>query len=292
MDAVDPDHVRNEYRYEKLTWPEINEAIDQKKVVVLPVAAVEQHGHHLPIDVDVLQVVSICEEAGRRAPESMLVMPTVQYGYCHHVLDFPGTISIQPTTFVNYLLDITRSLAWHGFERIILINGHGSNHPLVEQAGRQTILQTDALCAFLSWWQLGATYWNQELRDSGPGGSAHACELETSMYLHLDEAGVRKDRIRGTVHEDVLETPGADKWQWVDLTMGSGPAGIVGWTSQMSETGSIGMPELGTAEKGAKLFEHVVTELIDLVGWLQTRPVRPRRDHHLAERPEPMPFGF
>lgn len=292
MDAVDSEHVRTEYRYEKLTWPEINEAISQKKVVVLPVAAVEQHGHHLPIDVDVLQVVSICEEAGRRAPESMLVMPAVQYGYCHHVLDFPGTISIQPTTFVNYLLDITRSLAWHGFERIILINGHGSNHPLVEQAGRQTILQTDALCAFLSWWQLGATYWNEELRDSGPGGSAHACELETSMYLHLDEAGVRKDRIRGTVHEDVLEISGADKWQWVDLTMGSGPAGIVGWTSQMSETGSIGMPELGSAEKGEKLFEHVVTELVDLVGWLQTRPVRPRRDHHRTERSEPMPFGF
>ena len=292
MEAVDSGHVRNEYRYEKLTWPEINEAITQKKVVVLPVAAVEQHGHHLPIDVDVLQVVSICEEAGRRAPESMLVMPAVQYGYTHHVLDFPGTISIQPTTFVNYLLDITRSLAWHGFERIILINGHGSNHPLVEQAGRQTNLQTDALCAFLSWWQLGAAYWNQEVRESGPGGSAHACELETSMYLHLDEAGVRKDRIRGTVHEDVLEIPGADKWQWVDLTMGSGPVGIVGWTSQMSETGSIGMPELGSAEKGEKLFEHVVTELIDLVGWLRTRPVRPRRDHHLAERSEPMPFGF
>lgn len=292
MDAVDSAHVRNEFRYEKLTWPEINEAIAQQKVVVLPVAAVEQHGHHLPIDVDVLQVVSVCQEAGRRAPASMLVMPAVQYGYCHHVLDFPGTISIQPTTFVNYLLDITRSLAWHGFERIVLINGHGSNHPLVEQAARQTILQTDALCAFLSWWQLGATYWNQELRDSGPGGSAHACELETSMYLHLDEGGVRKERIRGTVHEDVLEIPGADKWQWVDLTMGSGPAGIVGWTSQMSETGSIGMPELGSAEKGEKLFEHVVTELIELVGWLQTRPVRPRRDHHLAERSDPMPFGF
>jgi len=289
---VDPNFVRQEHRYEALTWPEINEAVAQKKVVILPVAAVEQHGHHLPIDVDVKQVESICEEAGRRAPESMLVMPPVQYGYCHHVLDFPGTISIQPTTFVSYLLDITRSLAWHGFERIIVINGHGSNHPLVEQVGRQTNLQTDALCAFLSWWQLGAGYWNSDLRESGPGGSAHACELETSMYLHLDEAGVRKDRIRGSVHEDVIEIPGADKWQWVDLTMGSGPAGIVGWTSQMSTTGSIGTPELASAEKGAKLFEHVVTELVELVQWLQSRPVRPRRDHHLVPRSEPMPFGF
>jgi creatinine amidohydrolase/Fe(II)-dependent formamide hydrolase-like protein len=103
---------------------------------------------------------------------------------------------------------------------------------------------------------------------------------------------VRKDRVRGNIHEDVLEVPGADKRQWVDLTMGSGPAGIVGWTSQMSATGSIGTPELGSAEKGAKLFEHVVTELVDLVQWLQTRPIRPRRDHHLETRSEPMPFGF
>ncbi len=83
-------------------------------------------------------------------------------------IDFPGTISIQPTTFVNYLLDITRSLAWHGFERIIVINGHGSNHPLVEQVGRQTNLQTDALCAFLSWWQLGAGLLEQRAARIGP----------------------------------------------------------------------------------------------------------------------------
>jgi creatinine amidohydrolase len=291
MEQVDPERVRQEYRYEALTWPEINEAIAQKKVVVLPVSAVEQHGHHLPIDVDVRQVDAVCYEAARRAPETMLVMPQVKYGYCHHVMDFPGTISIQPSTFVSFLLDITRSLAHHGFERIIVINGHGSNHPLVEQVGRQTNLQTNALCATLSWWQLGADYWNRELRESGPGGSAHACELETSMYLHLDEAGVRKDRVRGTVHEDVLEIPGSAKWQWLDLTMGAGPATIIGWTSQMSETGSIGNPELGTAEKGAKLLDYCADQLVELVVWMRERPVRPRRDHH-TEPAGPLPFGF
>lgn len=291
MEPVDAERVRTEYRYEKLTWPEIDQVIQQKKVVVLPVAAVEQHGHHLPIDVDVLQVEAVCHEAGRRAPETMLVMPAVPYGYCHHVMDFPGTITIQPSTFVTFLLDITRSLAHHGFERIIVINGHGSNHPLVEQVGRQTNLQTTALCATLSWWQLVAEYWNADLRESGPGGSAHACELETSMYLHLDEAGVRKDRIRGTVHEDVLETPGAAKWQWVDLTMGSGPVSVIGWTSQMSETGSIGQPELGTADKGANLLDRAASELVDLVAWMRHRPVRPRRDHH-SQPAGDLPFDF
>jgi hypothetical protein len=60
----------------------------------------------------------------------------------------------------------------------------------------------------------------------------------------------------------------------------------------MSETGSIGTPELGSVEKGAKLFDHVANELVDLIRWLQTRPVRPRRDHHREPRSEPLPFGF
>ena len=141
------------------------------KVVVLPVGSVEQHGHHLPLDVDVKLASRVCRR-GRRgaAPAEMLILPPVNYGYCHHVMDFPGTINIEPTTFVRFLLDITRSVAYHGFKRIIIVNGHGSNHPLVEQAGRQTFLQTDALCCTLSWWQLVADYWNKEVRDIGHTG--------------------------------------------------------------------------------------------------------------------------
>ena len=161
MDDVDAGGVRGEHRYERLTWPEINEAVRQRKVVVLPVGSVEQHGHHLPLDVDVRLAGSVCAAAGAASPEDMLVLPPVSYGYCHHVMDFPGTITVQPTTFVNLLLDITRSVAYHGFKRIVIVNGHGSNHPLVEQAGRQTNLQTDALCCTLSWWQLVADYWNE-----------------------------------------------------------------------------------------------------------------------------------
>ena len=112
----------------------------------------------------------------------MLVMPPVSYGYCHHVMDFPGTISIQPSTFVSMLIDIGTSVAYHGFERIILLNGHGSNAHLIDQAGRQINLTTPATCLTISWWDLIAEYWNDEVRESGPGGCAHACELETSMY--------------------------------------------------------------------------------------------------------------
>ena len=219
---VNPEDVRNEFRYEKLTWPEINEAISQKKVVVLPVGSIEQHGFHLPVDVDVRSATTICLGAGEKSPEDMLVMPPFTYGYCNHVMDFPGTITIQPNTFVQALTDITKSLAYHGFKRIVLVNGHGSNAPLVEQVGRQTNLQTDALCLTISWWQLIAEYWNEEVRESGPGGSAHACELETSLYMHMDEPAVLMERVEAGLPDYMTITPDAAKWQWVDLTMGAG----------------------------------------------------------------------
>jgi creatinine amidohydrolase len=258
----------------------------------LPVAAIEQHGHHLPIDVDARLASSVCYEAGKRAPEEMLVMPPVSYGYCNHVMDFPGTITIQPSTFVSMLLDITRSVAYHGFKRIILVNGHGSNYPLVEQVGRQTCLQTDAECCTLSWWQLVADYWNSEVRTSERGGCAHACELETSMYLHLNGEAVKRDRIRGALPDYTRESPESAKWHWVDLTMGAGPAAIISWTSSYSETGSFGAPEQATEEKGRLVFNHAADQLVELVRWFKERPTPPRRELHAIPPTTSFPFGW
>lgn len=283
MTDVDPNDVRNEYRYERLTWPEINEAIAQKKVVVLPVGSIEQHGYHLPIDVDVRSASTICLGAGEKSPEDMLVMPPFTYGYCNHVMDFPGTITIQPSTFVAALTDITKSLAYHGFKRIILVNGHGSNHPLVEQVGRQTNLQTDALCLTCSWWQLIASYWN-EIRDSGPGGSAHACELETSLYLHMDEPAVLMERLEAALPNYMTDIPGSEKWQYVDLTLGSGPASIISWTSSYSKSGAFGNPELATSKKGRLVYERATDQLVEMVRWFRNRPTEPRRELH-GEKP-------
>ncbi len=284
--------VAQEYRYELLTWPEINEAVALKKVVVLPVGSTEQHAPHLPLDVDAKLSSAVAYEAARRAPEEMLILPPVAYGYCHHVMDFPGTINIEPSTFVRFLLDITRSVAYHGFKRLVILNGHGSNHPLVEEAGRQTILQTDALCVTLSWWQLVGAFWNKELRTSVvPGGCAHACELETSMYLHVDRPHVREGLIEGRLPE-YMQLPGEHEWHSTDLTAATGPATLIEWTSAYTETGVIGEAHKATPDKGRRVFEHAVTQMIAMVRWLRNRPAPPRRDHHAEAPTFALPFGW
>ena len=143
-----------EYRYEKLTWPEINDAVELGKVCIVPCGAVEQHGPHLPLDVDLVCPTGIAHGAGRRSPDKMLVLPIVAYGYTGHVMDFPGTINNDFEHFMHHVLDITKSLAYHGFKKIILLNGHGSNMPNLDLVARRTNLETDAECLPIAWWNL------------------------------------------------------------------------------------------------------------------------------------------
>ena len=141
-----PSRAATEYRYEKLTWPEINDAVDLGKVCIVPCGAVEQHGPHLPLDVDLVCPGGIAKGAGLAIPDKMLVLPIVAYGYTGHVMDFPGTINNDFEHFMHHVLDITKSLAYHGFKKIILLNGHGSNMPNLDLVARRTNLETDAEC--------------------------------------------------------------------------------------------------------------------------------------------------
>lgn len=120
-----------------------------------------------------------------------------------------------------------------------------------------------------------------------PGGLAHACELETSVYLYLDEGNVRKDRIKsGNVSFNSESSP----FNYVDL-MGAGPATIVSWTSSYSDSGVLGAAELATAEKGKRAYDEAVKQLTSLVSWFKERPKDKRQDRHRVPPTMPMPWG-
>jgi creatinine amidohydrolase len=280
----------SEYRYEKLTWPEINDAIDLGKVCIVPCGAVEQHGPHLPLDVDIVCPTEIARGAGREAPEKLLVLPTVPYGYTGHVMDFPGTINNHFEHFIDHVLDIVKSLAYHGFKKVVLLNGHGSNMPNLDLVARRANLETDAECLVVAWWNLLTVDkgflpgWRES---KFPGGCAHACELETSLYLYLDGDGVRKDLVKsGAISFNEEESP----FNWVDL-FAAGPATVISWTSSYSETGVLGEAELATAEKGQRAYEEAVKQLIRFVRWFHPRPPDQRRDRHRRPPTMPIPWG-
>lgn len=277
--------VRETYRFDELTWPEVNEAVAMGKIPIIPTGSVEQHGPHLPLKVDHLCATAVATEAARLRPDISLVLPPVSYGYVHHVMDFPGSINIHFEHFIQYVLDICKSLAYHGFKKMVIVNGHGSNNPLVNLVSRRVFLETDASCAFCDWWQLLRVDPNFESkwRESVfPGGCAHACELETSMMLYLAPESVRKDKIKSYVGEP-------NKYTWVDL-FATGPIGLIGWTSQGSETGVFGDAEKGTVEKGKMVFEEASRRLAEFVAEYRERKINPRQPHQ-AEPPT-FPLSF
>ncbi len=279
-----------EYRYEKLTWLEINDAVELGKVCIVPCGAVEQHGPHLPLDVDLICPLGVAHGAGRAVPDKILVLPILAYGYTGHVMDFPGTINTHYETYIKQVLDVTKSLAYHGFKRIILLNGHGSNMPNLDLAARRTNLETDADCVVCAWWNLltvDKDFLPSWRESKFPGGCAHACELETSMYLYLDEENVRKDKIKsGTISFNHEESP----FNYVDL-FGAGPATVVSWTSSYSQTGVLGDAEKATKEKGERAYNEAVKQLVRFVEYFLQRPRDQRHREQRMTPTMPMPWG-
>ena len=281
--------AKKEYRYEKLTWPEINDAIDLGKVCIVPCGAVEQHGPHLPLDVDIVCPTEIARGAAREIPEKMLILPTVCYGYTGHVMDFPGTINNHYQHFIEHVLDITKSLAYHGFKKILLLNGHGSNMPNLDLVARRTNLETDGECVLAAWWSfltVDKNFLPKWRKSKFPGGCSHACELETSLYLYLDSGNVRQDLIKsGTITINDENNP----FNWMDL-FAAGPATLVSWTSSYSASGVLGDAELATPEKGKEAYEEAVRQLIRFINYFKQRPADQRKDRHRKAPTMPMPW--
>ncbi len=276
--------------YEKLTWPEINDAIAAGTVCIIPCGSVEQHGHHLPLDVDTVCPRGIAVGSAIELTGKALVLPPIWYGYTAHVMDFPGTINTHHTTYLESVMDVGRSLAYHGFRKILLLNGHGSNSPLLDLAARRINLETDAECAMLSWWSLltvDKTFLPSWRESKFPGGCAHACELETSLYMYLDGGNVRRDLVRnGDIRFNLEQSP----FLWLDL-FASGPMSFIPWTSAYAEHGAFGEPELASEEKGERVYLEAVKQLTLLIDWWHRRPKDERKDKHAVPPAMPMPWG-
>ena len=258
--------------YDKLSWPEIREAAARQRVIVLPVGSTEQHGPHLPLDVDNFLCRRVCEGAAELVPDRMLLMPQLSYGFNWHHIDFPGTIGIAWDNYVRFILDIVKSVAHHGFKKVLIVNGHGSNRPLVEVAARQATMDNEVVCAAFSYFEL-ALEAVRAVRESPKGWVAHADEIETSLYLYLRPEGVRRDLARP--ENNMIPS----EFWWQDLD-GGGRIGMMEWWSTFSETGVLGDPTLASAEKGEVLYRAATEELAKLVREFRDRPLRPRKDHH------------
>jgi creatinine amidohydrolase len=265
--------MAEKYLFSQMTWPEVNDAVVQRRVAVLPIAAIEQHGPHLPVDTDNVFASEICERAASRAVDTIVTMPTIHYGFNDHNMDFPGTISVKMQHFIDYCYDVAASLAYQGFKRIILVNAHGSNSSLCELVARRITIETDALCASINHWQLAWPEIVGQL-EGGPHAADHACEWETSEYMYLRPGAVRSDLIV----DEIAADRGGPRWLYPTVT-GDTPVKFMNWWSRMSASGVNGTPSRATADKGRIMIEATIERLIEVARDFRDLPDTPRIDH-------------
>jgi creatinine amidohydrolase len=219
-----------EVLWERLRRTEIERAAKAGAVVIIPIASLEQHANHLPVNTDSNIVSTVAARAARAVQDfPVLVLPTIWTGYSPHHMAYPGSVTLKYHTFVDVLTQVASSVHVHGFRKILLLNGHGGNSSIV--AGMRTKLGMEDGVSVV-----GYDYWNipgmpeamQRLCPTDRGFVGHAGEFEASVQLHLQP--------------DLVDT------------------GQLAWAP-----GAFGDPSTATAEKGKGLVEAAVEALVQLL---------------------------
>jgi creatinine amidohydrolase len=234
-----------------LSWPQVA-AMGKDVPVVIPVAALEQHGHHLPVFTDSMLLGEIVRRVMSRFEKTVLFAPLMWLGNSDHHLEFPGTLSSPPRTYLDLLSGLLENLLTHGFKRLLILNGHGGNDVPARQVIFETRQRHRARTDLLL---LAATYWNLGGRPHEVDSTisqkqmGHACEWETSMILRIAPQLVGDfAKVEPVGFDDAFE-------------------GIPrGWiTKDRTQPGHIGYPHLATAEKGEVLLNVFAEDVAGLI---------------------------
>lgn len=238
--------------FAEMSWPAI-EQLPKDTPVVIPIAAIEQHGHHLPVATDTLLLTELVRRTESKLADRILVTPVQWFGNSDHHLDFGGTLTASPRVYLDMLHSIVENIIRAGFKRIVLVNGHGGNDIPAKQAlfelRQKHRDRSDLLLLFTTYWSLGTEPWVSypALHQQEMG---HACEWETSMILAIAPQLVGDYQNAAPVEPGNSFLPGFRAWT----------------TKDRSEPGHIGFPHLADASKGEHLL-HCFSS--DLVTWLK-----------------------
>jgi creatinine amidohydrolase len=234
-----------------LKWPDVA-ALSRDMPVLIPIAALEQHVRHMPVFTDSLLLGEVVRRIKEPLGQRVLFAPLFWLGNSHHHLDFPGTMTASPRVYLDALIDMAENFLFHGFRRIVFLNGHGGNIVPSQQALfelRQKVRsRSDLLLLSVTYWTSGG---NPNPADASlvQTQMGHACEWETSMML----------RIRPELVGDYRAAPD------IDWGKAFAPAQRAWITKDRTEPGHIGYPRHASAAKGETLFRVFSAAVVQLL---------------------------
>ncbi|WP_372480061.1 creatininase family protein [Halomicrobium sp. HM KBTZ05] len=218
-------------------------------LAVLPVGSTEQHGPHGPLGTDVLTAEAVAEAGAEAYDGEVVVAPAIPVGVAEEHRHFAGTLWVGEDTFRDYVGETIASLASHGWDRVVVVNGHGGNvDALREICGRVTRDGT-GYAVPLTWFDA------VDAPDMGHGGP-----VETSLLLATDPELVRSDRLEASAAD------AADSWGEFEHGVN-----LAYDTEAFSENGTVGDPRAASADRGAALLDAASEALADVLGSVRDR---------------------
>jgi creatinine amidohydrolase len=229
---------------------------DQGKVIVIPIGHTEQHGYHLPLSTDTNIIDAVAQGTASVLPEITSVLPVMPYGVSTHRASFAGTLSAGGRAFEDFWIEVIDVLSSRGFDRFYLMSGHGGNSSFINNVVKYSGERHRRIFCATAWLYLSGPDGVASLkkyRQSKIGGMGHACELETSLMLHIKPDSVHMDRVVDEI--DFITTP-SYYMDWVEGgTLNANPP----WDDD-SKTGAYGAGSLATAEKGKIWLQAAIDE--------------------------------
>ena len=236
-------------------------------IAVLPVAAVEQHGPHLPLGVDTIIVDGLVAAVIPRLPQDLevLFLPTMAVGKSNEHGRFAGTLSLTAHTLIDAWMEIGASIARAGVRKLVLFNSHGGQSAVLDVVSHDLRERHDLLVFAVNWYRLGLP--EGLIDDDEIRFGIHGGEIETSMMLALAPHLVEMDRsatFDSTLRRHATDYP----------VLGNGIAARLGWQTQdLNPTGAIGNAAAATAAKGAAIIDHAADRFAQLLQELGRMPL-------------------
>jgi creatinine amidohydrolase len=243
----------------EMSWKDFQDADMASVIAVLPVAAIEQHGPHLPVGVDTFINEGHLRRTIERVPANLpvLFLPIQSIGKSNEHIEFPGTLTFSVETVIRAWTDIGESVARAGCRKMIFVNSHGGNVPAIDIVARDLRVRRNMLVVNSSWSRFGYPDGMFGPRERAHG--IHAGDYETSVMLAF-----RPDLVRMNEARDFVSTA-ADMerdFTWLRATQ---PIGF-GWMSNdLNEHGAMGNASIATAEKGEACADYGATAFIELL---------------------------
>lgn len=243
-----------------LKWPEIAERLKLVDTAILPCGAIEQHGPHLPLDVDFFDADYMARKVAEACEDPKpFVLPPLPYGVSYHHSEFKGTLCVTNNALSALVYDIGMSLAHNGIKKLVILNGHGDNAPTLKNAAQ--MINRDAkifICV-----ETGETSDVDLYKLIETHNDIHAGEIETSTTLAIRPELVDMDKA-------VDHTLDLDN-EYLDFTSVRGVSWYV-HTKRLSASGVMGNATLATREKGEKMWAIMIRKMADFVETIKNTP--------------------